>query len=90
MESVQAYRTTDPRFRGLYERVSRRKGARCAVVAVAHEMARIIYFMLSRNEPYRGEDRGVRERKCLRVWEKKRLMACGTRWMLPGHRVGRR
>jgi hypothetical protein len=30
---------------------------------VAHEMARIMYFMLSRGEPYRGEGRGLTERK---------------------------
>jgi hypothetical protein len=33
------------------------------VVAVAHEMARIIFFMLSRDESYRGENRGLVERK---------------------------
>jgi hypothetical protein len=32
-------------------------------VAVAHEMARIVYFMLVRGEPYRGENRGLTERK---------------------------
>ena len=47
----------------MYERVSRRRGSGCATVAVAHEMARILYFMLVRNEPYRGENRGLTERK---------------------------
>ena len=47
----------------MYERLSRRRGAGCAVVAVAHEMARIMYFMLVRGEPYRGENRGLTERK---------------------------
>jgi hypothetical protein len=51
------------RLRGLYERVSRRRGAGCAVVAVAHEMARIMYFMLVRGEPYRDMNRGLTERK---------------------------
>jgi hypothetical protein len=46
---------------GMYERVSRRRGSGCAVVA--HEMARIMYFMLCRDEPYRGENRGLTERK---------------------------
>ena len=63
VECAQAAVRYDPRFRGLYERVSRRRGAGCAVVAVAHEMARIMYFMLSRGEPYRGENRGLTERK---------------------------
>ena len=53
----------DPRFCGLYERVSKRRGKGCAVVAVAHEMARIMYFMLVRGEPYRGENRELTERK---------------------------
>ena len=63
VECAQAAVRYDPRFRGLYERVSRRRGAGCAVVAVAHEMARIMYFMLVREEPYRGENRGLTERK---------------------------
>ena len=63
VECAQAAVRFDPRFRGLHERVSRRRGAGCATVAVAHEMARIMFFMLSRNEPYRGADGGMVERK---------------------------
>ena len=63
VECAQAAVRYDPRFRGLHERVSGRRGAGCAVVAVAHEMARIMYFMLVRGEPYRGENRGLTERK---------------------------
>ncbi len=63
VECAQAAVRYDSRFCGLYERVSRRRGAGCAVVAVAHEMARIMYFMLVREEPYRGENRGLTERK---------------------------
>ena len=48
---------------GVYERVSRWRGAGCAIVAVAHEMARIMYFMLSRGESYRDMNRGLTERK---------------------------
>ena len=33
------------------------------MVTVAHEMARIMYFMLVSEESYRGEDRGLTERK---------------------------
>jgi hypothetical protein len=43
--------------------VSRRRGVGCAVVAVAHEMVRIVYFILVREELYRGENRGLTERK---------------------------
>ena len=63
VECAQAAVRFDPRFRGLYERVSRRRGAGCATVAVAHEMARIMYFMLVRGEPYRDMNRGLTERK---------------------------
>jgi len=63
VECAQAAVRFDSRFSDLYERVSRRRGSGCAIVAVAHEMARIMYFMLSRGEPYRGENRGLTERK---------------------------
>ena len=63
VECAQAAVRYDSRLGGLHERVSRRRGAGCATVAVAHEMARIMYFMLSRNEPYRGADGGLVERK---------------------------
>jgi hypothetical protein len=63
VECAQAAVRYDPRFRGLYERLSRRRGAGCAVVAVAHEVARVLFFMLSRDEPYRDMNRGLVERK---------------------------
>ena len=63
MECAQVAVRFDPRFHGLHERVSRRRGAGCATVAVAHEMARIMFFMMSRNEPYRDADGGMVERK---------------------------
>jgi len=63
VECAQSAVRFDPRFRGLHERVSRRRGAGCATVAVAHEMARIMYFMLSRGEAYRGVDVGLVGRK---------------------------
>ena len=34
-----------------------------AVVAVAHEMIRIVYFMLKNNEPYRGQNVEMTTRK---------------------------
>jgi hypothetical protein len=63
VESAQTAVRYDARLRGMYERVSRRRGSGCAMVAVAHEMARIMFFMLSRNEPYRDADGGLVERK---------------------------
>jgi len=62
----------DPRLRRLYDRHSRRKGEKSAVAAVAHEMARVMYFMLKRNEPYRGVNRRLWERK-LKSLEKRAL-----------------
>ena len=62
----------DPRLRRLYDRLSRRKGEESAVAAVAHEMARVMYFMLKRNEPYRGVNRRLWERK-LKSLEKRAL-----------------
>ena len=53
----------DPRLRGFYERYSKRRGSKKAVVAVAHEMIRIVFFMLKRGEAYRGENRRLTERK---------------------------
>ena len=65
-------RRHDPRLRKFYERYSRRKGEKSAVVAVAHEMARIIYFMLKRNEAYRGVNSGLTGRK-IKDMERKAL-----------------
>jgi len=57
----------DDRFRELYERHAERKGHGKAIVAVAHEMLRIVYYMLKRMEPYRGGNR------CLSIRKLKRL-----------------
>lgn len=62
----------DPRLRSFYERYSQRRGGKKAVVAVAHEMIRIVFFMLKRGEAYRGENRGMTERK-LKSMERKAL-----------------
>jgi transposase len=62
VESAQTAVRYDPRLGGMYERISRRRGAGCAVVAVAHEMARIMYFMLVRGEPYRESNPGWTEK----------------------------
>ena len=58
VEAAQAAVRHDARLGEMFERLSRRGGSGCATVAVAHEMARILYFMLVRNEHYRGENRG--------------------------------
>lgn len=52
---VEAARTAvrhDARLREFYDRVARRRGGGKAVVAVACKMLKIIWFMLTREEPY--------------------------------------
>ena len=56
-------RIHDPRFKRFYDRYSKRRGKGKALVAVAHEMMRIIYFMLRDNEPYRGMNVKMTTRK---------------------------
>jgi transposase len=72
VQCAHAARQHDPRLRSFYERYSKRRGKERAVVAVAHEMARIIFFMLKRNEPYRGMNRELMERK-LKSMERRAL-----------------
>lgn len=54
---------SDARLRTFYERCCSRKGHQKAIVAVAHEMLRIVWFMLKRREPYRGENKRLSSRK---------------------------
>ncbi len=67
VQCAHTARRYDPRMRRLYERVERRKGGSCAVAAVAHEMARVMYYMLKRGEPYRGVRAELWERKLKRL-----------------------
>ena len=58
---VEAARTAvrhDERMRGFYERVKRRRGDGKAIVAVACKMLKIIWFMLTRREPYQSRNEG--------------------------------
>ena len=43
-----------PPVRGFYNKIRRRSGKHVARTVVAKELAKIVYFMLSRNEPYKG------------------------------------
>jgi len=70
VEAAQAAVRSDERFRMLYERYASRKGCQKAVVAVAHEMLRIVYYMLKRSEPYRGGNRCLSMRKLKRLERK--------------------
>ena len=53
----------DGRMRVFYERVKHRRGDQKAIVAVAAKMLKIIWFMLSRREPYESRNHGLYERK---------------------------
>jgi len=57
---VEAARTAvryDARLRAFYESVGRRRGDGKAVVAVAAKMLKIVWFMLTRREPYLSRER---------------------------------
>ena len=56
-------RLHDTRFKRFYDRYSKRRNKQKALVAVAHEMIRIVYFMLKGNEPYRGQNYEMTTRK---------------------------
>ena len=84
VQAAQTARLHDERFKEFYEKYSKRKGNQKAVVAVAHEMLRIVYFMLKRNEPYRGEKRDLSWRK-LNSLERKGIVGLqGVMGWLPG------
>jgi len=63
VQCAQNARRFDPRFKRFYDRYYKRRGKGKALVAVAHEMIRIIYFMLRNNEPYRGQNVELTGRK---------------------------
>jgi transposase len=56
VESARVASVFDPRLKAFYERVARRRGDQKAVVAVANKMLKIIWFMLTRKEPYESLD----------------------------------
>ncbi len=57
----------DERFKAYYERVKRRKGDANAIVAVAKEMLVVIWFMLWRQELYRGVKTELYRRKLAKL-----------------------
>ena len=66
-QCAQSARQHDPRLREFYERIERKHGSSKAIVAVARKMLAIIYVMLTRNEPYRGENRELTQQKHKRL-----------------------
>src|SRR5574342_451740 len=65
----------DARLQSLYRRVSRRRGAATAKVAVARKVLTVIYAMLKHNEPFRT--RKPRQRIIPKAWSKKVNEASG-------------
>jgi len=66
-QCAQSARQHDPRMREFYERIERKHGSQKAVVAVARKMLAIMYVMLIRNEPYRGQNPELTEQKHKRL-----------------------
>jgi len=58
VEAVQRTRTIqqDSPLAAMYRRIQARKGGSIAKVACARKLLKIIWFMLTRNEPYRHMD----------------------------------
>jgi len=52
VESARVASVHDPRLRVFYERVKARRGDQKAVVALACKMLKIVWFMLTKREPY--------------------------------------
>ena len=66
-QCAQSARQHDPRMREFYMRIEQKHGSSKAIVAVARKMLAIIYVMLTRNEPYHGENRELTQQKHKRL-----------------------
>jgi transposase len=66
-QCAQSARQHDPKMRTFYERIEQKHGSSKAIVAVARKMLAIMYVMLTRNEPYQGENRQLTEQKHKRL-----------------------
>jgi transposase len=63
VEAANTAKIHDGRLRAFYERVAARRGPQKARVATGKEMLVIIWYMLTRNQPYRGMNKESTERK---------------------------
>ncbi len=66
-QCAQSARQHDPRMREFYERIEQKHGSSKATVAVARKMLSIMHVMLTRKEPYRGENHQLTEQKHKRL-----------------------
>ena len=62
-QCAQSARQHDPKMKEFYERIEHKHGSSKAVIAVARKMLTIMHVMLTRNEPYQGENRQLTEQK---------------------------
>jgi transposase len=67
VEAAQHASRHDPRLRGFYLRVMKRRGYQRAIVAVARKMLVSMYHVLSKNEAYYGERSDLLEGKLKRL-----------------------
>ena len=56
VEAARVAVNHDSRMRPFYERVKHRRGDQKAIIAVANKMLKIIWFMLTRREPYESRN----------------------------------
>jgi transposase len=63
VEAARVAVNHDERMRTFYERVKHRRGDQKAIIAVANKMLKIIWFMLTRREPYRSRNQERYKRK---------------------------
>ena len=60
-------RSDEGEIAGLYRRLKARRGASVAKVACARKLLRVVWYMLTRDEPYRYHVPGAVERKLRRL-----------------------
>jgi len=63
VEAARVAVNHDPRLGEFYERVKKRRGGQKAIVAVACKMLKIIWTMLTRNEPYESRNQRRYDKK---------------------------
>ena len=66
-QCAQSARQHDPKMREYYARIEKKHGSSKAIVAVARKMLAIMHVMLTRNEPYHGQNRQLTEQKHKRL-----------------------
>ena len=60
-------RQHDPKMKEFYERIERKHGSRKAIIATARKVLSIMHVMLTRNEPYHGENKQLTMQKHKRL-----------------------